>query len=160
MANNIVNNYSSQIVTIFQEVTKNYEMNLNIIKQAEAELNDLAHEAELSRPKDMYQGYLLYKAIRETRIRRRTAKIENELLKDMYDYFQSQHGQAFKNKIQSIQGNAVKLKATQEARTYTPKQRNNLTITNRHSDANKPFEQMLTEFKKNKAYMKNGKLRK
>ena len=108
----------------------------------------------------MYQGYLLYKAIRETRIRRRTAKIENELLKDMYDYFQSQHGQAFKNKIQSIQGNAVKLKATQEARTYTPKQRNDLTITNRHSDANKPFEQMLTEFKKNKAYMKNGKLRK
>ena len=29
---NIVNNYSSQIVTIFQEVVKNYEKNIDIIK--------------------------------------------------------------------------------------------------------------------------------
>ena len=160
MANNIVNNYSSQIVTIYQEVIKNYERNLETIKRTEAELNDLYHEAELSRPKDMYQGYLVYKAIRETRIRRRTAKEENELLKDMYDYFQSQSGQAFKSKIQSIQGNSIKLRTTQESRTYTPRQRNDLTITDQHSNANKPFENMLAEFNKNKAYMKNGKLRK
>lgn len=160
MANNIVNNYSSQIVTIYQEVIKNYERNLEIIKQTEAELNDLYHEAELSQPKDMYKGYLVYKAIREIRIRRRTAKEENELLKDMYDYFQSQSGQAFKSKIQSIQGNSIKLRTTQESRTYTPRQRNDLTITDQHSNANKPFENMLAEFNKNKAYMKNGKLRK
>ena len=160
MANNIVNNYSSQIVTIFKEVTSNYERNLEVIKQTEAELNDLYHEAELSSPKDMYRGYLLYKAIRETRIRRRTAKEENELLKDMYDYFQSQHGQAFKSKIQSIQGNSVKLRATQEARTYTPRQRDDLTITDRHSDANKPFEKMLDDFKKTKVRVQGGKLRK
>lgn len=160
MANNIVNNYSSQIVTIFQEVIKNYERNLEIIKQTEAELNDLYHEAELSQPKDMYKGYLIYKAIREIRIRRRTAKDENELLKDMYDYFQSQSGQAFKSKIQSIQGNSIKLRTTQESRTYTPRRRNDLTITDQHSNANKPFENMLAEFNKNKAYMKNGKLRK
>lgn len=160
MANNIVNNYSSTIVEIFQSVIKNYEMNVDIIKQCEEKLNDLNHEAELSEPKDMYKGYLVYKAIRETRIRRRTAKEENELLKDMYDYFQSQHGQAFKSKIQSIQGNSVKLRATQEARTYTPRQRDDLTITDRHSDANKPFEKMLDDFKKTKVKMQGGKLRK
>ena len=66
---NIVNNYSSTIITIFQEVIKNYERDLEIIKETEEELNDLNHEIELSSPKDMYQGYLLYKAIRETRIR-------------------------------------------------------------------------------------------
>lgn len=157
---NIVNNYSSTIVQIFKDVVKNYEMNLDIIKQAEEELNDLYHEAELSNPKDMYQGYLVYKAIRETRIRRRTAKEENELLKDMYDYFQSQNGQAFKSKIQSIQGSSVKLRATQEARTYKPRQRNDLTITDQHSDANRPFEEMLRDFNKNKARMQGGKLRK
>jgi hypothetical protein len=157
---NIVNNFSSNIVTIYQEVVKNYERDLEIIKQTEAELNDLYHEAELSNPKDMYRGYLVYKAIRETRIRRRTAKEEAELLKDMYDYFQSPQGQAFKNKIQSIQGSSVKLRATQEARTYQPRQRNDLTITDKHSTANKPFEEMLKEFNKNKAHMKNGKLRK
>ena len=73
---NIVNNYSSTIITIFQNVVKEYEHNLEIIKQSEEELNDLYHEAELSNPKDMYKGYLVYKAIRDTRIRRRTAKEE------------------------------------------------------------------------------------
>lgn len=160
MANNIVNNYSSTIVEIFKSVISNYELNLDIIKQCEAELNDLNHEAELSEPKDMYKGYLVYKAIRETRIRRRTAKEENELLKDIYDYFQSQQGQAFKSKIQSIQGSSVKLRATQEARTYTPRQRLDMTIADKHSNESKSFEAMLEDFKKIKVSTKNGKRRK
>ena len=157
---NIVNNYSSSIVTIYQNVIQTYERNIDIIKQSEEELNDLYHEAELSSPKDMYKGYLVYKAIRETRIRRRTAKEENELLSDMYDYLKSPAGQSFKSKIQSIQGSSVKLRAAQESRTYQPRQRNDLTITNKHSNANKPFEEMLAEFNKNKPYMQGGKLRK
>ena len=74
MSNNIVNQYSSTIVTIFQDVQKNYEYNLSVIKQTEDELNDLNHEIELSGPKDMYRGYLLYKNIRELRQKRREAK--------------------------------------------------------------------------------------
>ena len=157
---NIVNNYSSTIVTIYQDVIRNYERNLQIIKESEEELNDLYHEAELSSPKDMYKGYLLYKAIRDTRIRRRTAKEENELLNDMYDYLKSPAGQSFKTKIQSIQGSAVKLRTAQESRTYQPRQRSDLTITDKHSTANKPFEQMLKEFNQTKVTMQNGKLRK
>jgi len=157
---NIVNNYCSTVVTIFQDVKKNYENNLEIIKQTEEELNDLYHEAELSEPKDMYKGYLIYKSIRETRIRRRQAKEENELLKDMYEYLNSQSGQAFKTKMQSIQGSSAKLRAVQESRTYQPRQRNDLTITDKTSTAHKPFEQMLAEFNKEKAYMRGGKLRK
>ncbi len=159
-SNNIVNNYSATIVTIYQNVVQHYERNLDIIKQTEEELNDLYHEAELSSPKDMYKGYLVYKAIRETRIRRRTAKEENELLNDMYDYLKSPAGQSFKSKIQSIQGNSVKLRATQESRTYQPRQRSDLTITNKHSSANKPFEEMLAEINRNKPYMQGGKMRK
>lgn len=157
---NIVNNYSSTIITIYQNVVQNYERNLEIIKQTEEELNDLYHEAELSSPKDMYKGYLVYKAIRDTRIRRRTAKEENELLSDMYDYLKSPAGQSFKSKIQSIQGGSVKLRAAQESRTYQPRQRNDLTITNKHSSANKPFEEMLAEINRNKPYMQGGKMRK
>lgn len=160
MGNNIVNNFSSNIITIYQSVIKNYETNLDIIKQCEDELNDLSHEAELSAPKDMYQGYLIYKSIRETRIRRRQAKEEVELLKDIYDYFQSPQGQAFKSKIQSIQGNSVKLRAIQESRTYTPRRREDLTIVDKHSTESKSFEDMLKDFKKTKVTMKNGKLRK
>lgn len=157
---NIVNNYCSTVVTIFQDVKKNYENNIEIIKQAEEELNDLYHEAELSNPKDMYQGYLVYKAIRETRIRRRQAKQENEVLKDMYEYLNSQAGQTFKTKMQSIQGSAAKIQTAQESRTYQPRQRNDLTITDQHSTATKPFEQMLKEFNQSKPYMQKGKLRK
>lgn len=160
MSANIVNNYSSTIVTIFQDVIKNYERNLDLIKQTEEELNDINHEIELSEPKNAYQGYLLYKEIRDLRIKRRTAKEENELLKDMYEYLKSQPGQAFKSKIQSIQGNSAKLRTTQESRTYQPRQRDDLTITNKHSSANKPFEEMLAEFNKTKITTQGGKLRK
>lgn len=160
MSNNIVNNYASTIISIFADVVKNYERNLEIIKQAEDELNDLAHEIELSNPKDMYKGYLMYKEIREIRVRRRTAKEENELLKDMYDYLTSQNGQSFKGKIQTIQGNSVRVRNSQEQRTYQPRQRSDLTITDKHVVANKPFEEMLSEFNKNKAYMSGGKMRK
>ena len=157
---NIVNNYCSTVVTIFQDVKKNYENNLEIIKQTEDELNDLYHECELAEPKDMYNGWKLYRAIREARIRRRTAKEENEILKDIYDYLNSPSGQTFKSKMQSIQGCAAKIRSTQESRTYQPRQRNDLTITDKHVSATKPFEEMLREFNKTKVSMQGGKLRK
>lgn len=157
---NIINNYSTTIVSIFQDVINNYERNLEIIKQAEEELMDLEHEIELSAPKDMYKGYLVYKEVRDVRIKRRKAKEENELLKDMYDYLKSQQGQSFKNKSQSIQGASVKLRDAQEHRTYIPRQRSDLTITNHTSVAHKPFEEMLSDFNKIKVSTQNGKFRK
>lgn len=157
---NIVNNYCSTVVTIFQDVKKNYENNIEIIKQTEDELNDLYHECELADPKDMYNGWKMYRAIRDARIRRRTAKEENEVLKDMYDYLCSPAGQTFKTKMQSIQGGAAKVRSTQESRTYQPRQRDDLTITDKHSSANKPFEEMLKDFNKTKVSMQGGKLRK
>ena len=157
---NIVNNYSSTIVTIYQDVIKNYERDLDDIKRIEGELNDIAHEIELTSSKNMYEGYLLYKQIRDLRIERRRCKEEVELLKDMYEFFKSQVGQEFKNKVQQIQGNAAKLRDVQERRTYTPRQRDDLTCTDLTSTAHKPFQQMLDEFNKTKVTMKNGKLRK
>lgn len=78
----------------------------------------------------------------------------------MYDYLKSPAGQSFKSKMQSIQGSAVKLRAAQESRTYQPRQRNDLTITDKHATATKPFEQMLKEFNQTKVTMQGGKLRK
>ena len=157
---NIVNNYSSTMVQIYKDVVDHYERDVESIKRIEDELNDLNHEIELADNKDMYQGWLLYKQIRELRIERRRCKEEVELLKDMYEYFKSQQGQAFKSKIQQIQGSAAKLRDVQERRTYVPRQRDDLTITDQHSTAHKPFEEMLKEFKETKISTKNGKLRK
>lgn len=160
MASNIVNNYSTTIVTIFQDVIKTYEKNIEIIKQTEDEINDINHECELSKPKDMYSGYLMYKTIRELRQRRRTAKNENELLQDMYDFMKSTQAQQFKSKIQSIQGCSAKVYDAQEHRVYVPRQRNDLTITNKTCETHKPFEELLADFKKTKVTTQNGKLRK
>lgn len=157
---NIVNNWCSSIVTIASDVIKNYERNEDEIKRIEGELNDINHEIELSTPKDLYKGWQMYKLIRELRIERRRCKEENELMKDMYDYFKSPAGQAVKSKVQSIQSSAAKLRETQERRTYTPKQRSDLTCTNQTSTAHKPFEAMLKEFKDTKVSIKNGKFRK
>ena len=157
---NIINNYCSTIITIYQNVIQNYERDLDDIKRIEGELNDIMHEIELTNSKDMYHGYLLYKQIRELRIERRRCKEEVELLKDTYDYFNSQQGQAFKNKIQQLQGGAAKLREVQEHRTYTPRQTNDLTCTEQTSTAHKPFEEMLKEFNKTKVSSQKGKLRK
>ncbi|MGN5457061.1 MAG: hypothetical protein ACI4XN_13780 [Candidatus Kurthia intestinigallinarum] len=160
MSINIVNNYISTIMSIYNDVIKTYEKDLDIIKQTEGELQDLMHEIELSEPKNAYQGYLMYKEIRELRIKRRTAKEETELLKDMYEYLNSQSGQSFKTKMQQLQGSSVKLRTTQESRTYQPRQRTDLTITDKHSTASKPFEELLADFNKTKITKQNGKLRK
>lgn len=160
MANNIVNNYSSTIVTIFQDIIKNYERNIEVIKECEDNLNDINHEIELSHPKDMYKGYLMYREIRELRQKRRTAKNENQLMQEIYDYFMSPQGQAFKNKVQQLQGSSSKIYEAQQRRTYVPRQRTDLTIADRTCETNPSFEKMLADFKKNKATMKGGKMRK
>lgn len=160
MSNNIVNQYSSTIISIYQSVINTYENNIDIIRQSEEELNDLNHECELSNPKDMYRGYLMYKQIRDVRQRRRLAKDENEILKDMYDFFKTQQGQNFKSTMQKVQSNAAKIAEAQNHRIYKPRQRNDLTITNQTCEAHKPFEELLKEFKQTKVSQQNGKLRK
>lgn len=159
-SNNIVNNYCSSIIQIANDVVKRYESNEDVIKQTEDELNDVYHEIELGKDQDLHGGWKLYRQVKELRNKRRQAKDENQLLKDMYDYIKSQQGQTFKGKIQSIQGSSAKIYEAQSRRTYTPRQRSDLTITGKTCEANKPFEDMLREFNETKVTMRGGKLRK
>lgn len=159
--NNITEQYSTTIISIYNDVVKTYESNVALIKQCEDELNDLNHEIELSKPKDMYKGYLCYKAIRDVRNRRRIAKNENQLLQDLYDFIKSKTGQDTKTKFQQIQGNSIKTFEAQSRMIYIPRQREDLTIANTHSESTKDFEQMITEFnQKNKISREKGKLKK
>ena len=157
---NIVNNYSTVIIDIFKDVVNNYERNLEIIKQTEGELLDLEHEIELSEPKNARDGYKIYKELRDVRIRRRQAKNENELLKEMYEYITSQSGQEFKSRMQKIQGHSINVCNKQDNRVYSPRQRNDLTVTNETACAVKPFEELLRDFNKTKVTMQSGKMRK
>ena len=78
----------------------------------------------------------------------------------MYEYITSQAGKEFKSRMQKIQGHSVEIRKKQENRTYTPRQRSDLTITDKTCTAYKPFEQMLKEFNQTKVTMQGGKLRK
>lgn len=158
--NNIIYNYACTIVTVYQSVVDSYEKNKEIIKNTEEELNDLNHEIEFGKSRDMYQGYLLYKQIKELRLQRRRAKEENELLEELYNFLTGQQAQQFKNKIQQIQGNSVKIREMQERRTYRPRQRDDLTIEGQTSNEQKSFEEMLKDFNKTKVSVQGGKLRK
>ena len=157
---NIVGDYSTTIIDIFKDVVTRYESNMEIIKQTEDEINDINHEIELSSPKDMYHGYLLYKTLRELRVRRRQAKDENEILSEMYFYITSQNGVEVKTKMQKLQGHAVDTQRKLNNRSYCPRQRSDLTITDVSAVCNKPFERLMKEFKETKVTTKNGKLRK
>lgn len=156
----IIANYSTTIVTIYQNVVKDYERDLERIEEIQDELQDIMHEIELSPSKNMYAGYLLYKRIRELRIERRRCKEQTELMKETYEFFKSQQGQSFKNKMQQLQSGAAKIRKTQENRTYTPRQRGDLTIEGLTSSEHASFEDMMKEFKETKISIKNGKLRK
>ena len=160
MSNNIVTNYVTTMVTIFDQVIKGYENAQEVIRSTEAQLNDIAHEIEFSKPKDMYHGYLMYKAIHELRVQRREAKEEVELLGELYEFFTGEYSKQFKSKVQQIQGRSVKLREQQERRTYRPREREDLTIAGVTGGEQKPFEELMREFKKTKVSMKNGKLRK
>lgn len=156
----IIGNYSTTIVTIYQNVIKDYERDLERIEEIQDELQDIMHEIELSPSKNMYAGYLLYKRIRELRIERRRCKEQTELMKETYEFFKSQQGQSFKNKMQQLQSGAAKIRKTQENRTYSPRQRGDLTIEGFTSSEHASFEDMMKEFKETKISIKNGKLRK
>ena len=156
----IIENYSTTVVTIFQNVVRDYERDLDRIQEIEDELQDIYHEIELSPSKDMYAGYLLYRRIRELRIERRRCKEEVELMKETYEFFKSQQGQGFKNKIQQLQGSARKLRDIQEKRTYKPRVRNDLTIAGMTSNEHAAFEEMLQNFKETTVSIKKGKFRK
>ena len=159
--NNITEQYSSTIISIYNDVVKTYESNVELIKQLEDELMDIEHEIELGKDLDMFKGWQRYKDIRDTRRRRRIAKDQNRLLQDLYDFVKSKTGQDTKTKFQQIQGNSVKTYEVQQRRTYTPRQRTDLTIANTHSTASKDFEEMIAEFnRKNKITREKGKLRK
>lgn len=154
---NLVSQYSTTIAAMYKDVIATYEKNAETIKRIDRELVDIEHAIELGPSQNAYQGYLLYKQIRELRIERRACKNANELMKDMYEYLRSKPAQEFKSQMQQLQSGANKLQEVQEHRVYTPRERHDLDVG---AKPTQDFETMLREAQKNKPHMKGGKLRK
>ena len=158
MSSNAVDEYTSTIMRIYDSVASAYRTNEAVLEEVNGEINDLLHEIELGKPKNARDGYAVYKELREARQRRRKAKDENELLNELHTYLQSQA--AFKNRITQIQGNARKLYTKQQGRVYTPRKRDDMTISGHVEPEVKSFESMIQDFKKIKVSNQGGKMRK
>lgn len=157
MSSNIVDRYATTITQIYDSVASAYRANETELEQVNGEINDLLHEIELGKPKNAREGYVVYKELREARQRRHKAKDENELLNELYTYLQSQA--AFRNRLTQIQGNARKLYTKQQGRVYTPRKRDDMTISGHVEPEIKSFESMIQDFKKIKVSSQGGKLR-
>lgn len=156
---NIVDKYASDLNGIFDNISKSYQDSLDEISTADRNLEDLYHEIEISKNKDMYQGYLMYMKIKEQRLIRRQAKEKAEMLKGMNNLVKGSQITNVRNTLSQLQNHAHNLEARQDKRVYAARERDDLTIEGVHNNT-KTFEDMMTEFNKTKITMKGGKLRK
>lgn len=124
MCQNIGNNSISRIMADINAVIKKYEENEMIIKECDDETQDLLHEAELGKSKEMQGRSRFYSDIREIRQKRRISKDENSLLEEFYNYIQENK---LKDSLQKIQSNAAKSYNALQLRFYKAKIRDDLT---------------------------------
>ena len=84
---NIVEKYIDTILFIVSEVKKNYAKSSEDIVTTTQEQEDIEHEIELADKADRTVGYRLYRELRDIRQRRRMAKNQNKLLKEINNFF-------------------------------------------------------------------------
>ena len=67
-----------------ENIIKTYEFNYEEVGNLDFMQQDLLHKIE-ARPLDVLSGYKIYKQFREVRLNRRKMKLENEMIKPLYD---------------------------------------------------------------------------
>jgi hypothetical protein len=124
---NLAEKIVTQILTDIAEVERIYNENYERIKQKELEVTDLQHEIELAKDCNMYEGYLLYRKLRDVLRDRREMKDENEMLFFLFDTFNKIP--AFKNALINAHKDIKRKERELDEREYYPRVRNDLTIT-------------------------------
>lgn len=113
------------MISIVDEISKTYGYNCQLISQKDKETQDLLHEIELIKF-DYKKGNKLVRELQKVRKARRQAADENRTLKPLFDYF---NDKTILKDLRKIQQEIVRDSQKMEARTYTPKVRNDLTCT-------------------------------
>lgn len=76
----------TDFLSFLRTVKSRYDGNVRALEEAEAQLQDLEHYAELNEDLDCADGYGVYRKIRDIRRQRRAYKNENELLTPLYQW--------------------------------------------------------------------------
>lgn len=88
------------------------------LSKLDLEAQDLLHYMEMSKNKNAFDGFNLYKRLCEIRRERRICKNEIELLTPLYNQFNESH---LLDQLTKIQGNCRAAKANIEGRVYAVK---------------------------------------
>ena len=72
--------------SLLEDVVRRFESNCDIVHNADLEICDLLHEAELLPSLSAKDGYKFYNKVRTARLKRRTAKTENAILAPVYNF--------------------------------------------------------------------------
>lgn len=115
----------STLVKTLADIKRTYEYNSSLIETKDKETQDLLHEIELSKF-DYRRGNKLVRTLKAVRQDRRRAMDENAALKPLYEYFE---GKLIYKDLQRLQQDISKEISKLGSRTYTPRVRDDLTIT-------------------------------
>lgn len=154
---NIVEKYIDTIQFILSEVKENYQGSLSDIDKYNKIQEDIEHDIELNEKKNRTEGYKAYRQLRQMRQERRASKNQNELLKDLYSFFDE--NKQFFDQLAKIKGNARKVFDVQNTRQYRARVIEDASC--KETKQIESFDKMLKDFKQNnRVKMKSGKLRK
>jgi hypothetical protein len=126
----IAKEYVITITKILQDIGKTYEYNYDLVNQKDKETQDLLHELELGKL-DYKRGNKLAKQLKRVRQERRQAMDENSTLKILYDYFKDK---PLLKDTQKLHQAIVKEEDKLKSRTYQPRVREDMTITDKKPD--------------------------
>lgn len=97
-------------------MVKRYDANITRLSELEDQMQDVMHFMEMSKSKNVPEGYKLYKKLTDIRKERRACKNEMDLLKPVYEMF---HGTKLLDQLAHVQGECGKVKKSIDGRAYT-----------------------------------------
>lgn len=104
-------------LSFLRQVKPRYEDNFHLVGEADYKTQDILHEIEMSRDKDIRNGYDAYKLLREVRRDRRVCKNENELLRPVITFLEK--NPTLIDDLERLQSHCQQLKETIDDRYYT-----------------------------------------
>lgn len=102
--------------SFIRQVISRYDNDRNRLSELEAEMQDVLHYTEMSKSKDVLNGYKIYKKLCEIRRERRACKNEIDLLQPIYEMF---HGTKELDQLARLQGTCKQIKKTIANKGYS-----------------------------------------
>jgi hypothetical protein len=139
----------TSILGIIDKTVNTYEANKKRVTELEGMSNDLIHEVSIGKKRGVVEGYKLYEQLRDVLVERYEKRDGCDELEPLYNFFTSNKN--IRNDLNRVLTETQKVNKRLENRTYVPRVLDEEELTMKISPSveqkNKPFKQILNEFK-------------